>query len=100
MNGNERPMVRSGSADTVNTTAALLLDGFGSGVVLDAVAEKVIVPSVAGATKEMVPPRVCPRGISPRLHAHVSGTFEAIDSVTAVAVSGPSFRTWKKIAEV
>src|SRR3954451_3307251 len=96
MNGVARAMVRSGSADTVNTIEAVLLDGFGSGVLLDAVAETVIVASVAGATKEMVLLRVCPGGISPKLQAHVFGSVEATDTVTALAVSGPSFRTCRK----
>src|SRR5438045_2273380 len=52
MTGAESAMKRSGSADTVNTAVALLLAGFGSGVLLDAVPENVIVASVAGATND------------------------------------------------
>jgi hypothetical protein len=62
-------------------------------VVLDAVPEKVIVASDDGATNDTLPKRVCPDGMSPRLQLHMFGTVEEIDSVTAVAASGPLLRT-------
>jgi hypothetical protein len=87
--------VTSGSLDTVKTIVAVSLAGFGSGVLLDAVAENVMVPAVAGATNETFPVRLWPGGMSPSLQLQVFGVAEEIDTVTAGARSGPLFLTMK-----